>query len=132
MDNLLVSTVLGIVATTIATLLGWIGWLIKKRLEDSKQSGANQEEIRLLIEQFVRNQDVTLSVMKCMINGLQIALKSDDLQFQSAHDSGLMNGESVEQRRIIQKYLDDVQEMKESIDKVYINPVMGKKSEEGV
>lgn len=124
-NNVLVSSVLGIIATTIATLLGWIGWLVKKRLDDSKKSQANQEEMKLLIEQFVKNQDVTLSVMKCMIKGLQIALRSDDLQFQSAHNSGLMNGESVEQRKVIRSYMDEVNEMKESLNKVYINPIMG-------
>ena len=117
---------IGLAGTIIATLLGWIGWLIKKRIDDSQTARESQEEMRLLIEQFVNNQEITLDIMRNIVKGVQITLKSDDLQFQSAHDSGLMNGESVEQRKVIKDYLDDMTEVEKKLDKICVNRVIGK------
>lgn len=122
MEQILVP-VITVAGGIITTLLGWIGWLIKKRLEDGKKSTQDQEEMKILIEQFVQNQDVTMAVIRCLVKGMQITLKSDDLQFQSAHESGLMNGESVEQRKVIQEYFDEVKEMGDKLDKIYVNPL---------
>lgn len=117
---------IGLAGTVIATLLGWIGWLIKKRIDDSQTARESQEEMRLLIEQFVNNQEITLDIMRNIVKGVQITLKSDDLQFQSAHESGLMNGESVEQRKVIKDYLDDMTEVEKKLDKICVNRVIGK------
>ena len=117
---------IGLAGTIIATLLGWIGWLIKKRIDDSQTARESQEEMRLLIEQFVNNQEITLDIMRNIVKGVQITLKSDDLQFQSAHESGLMNGESVEQRKVIKDYLDDMTEVEKKLDKICVNRVIGK------
>ena len=116
---------ISVAGSIIATLLGWIGWLIKKRIDDSKMNRQSQEETRVLIEQFVNNQEITLDVMKNLINGLQLTLKSDDLQFKSIYESGLMNGESVQQRKEIQSYLHDMDGVKERLDKIHVNRILG-------
>ena len=116
---------ISVAGSIIATLLGWIGWLIKKRIDDSKANRQSQEETRVLIEQFVNNQEITLDVMKNLINGLQLTLKSDDLQFKSIYESGLMNGESVQQRKEIQSYLHDMDGVKERLDKIHVNRILG-------
>ena len=121
-----IAPLIGLAGTVFATLLGWIGWLIKKRLDDSQTARESQEEMKLLIEQFVNNQEITLDIMRNIVKGVQITLKSDDLQFQSAHESGLMNGESVEQRKIINAYLDDMTEVEKKLDKICVNRALGK------
>ena len=114
MENALVP-VIGVLGTIITTLLTWVGWLIKKRIDESKENTKYQEEMHLLISQFLDNQSLTLELIKEISRGLTLALKSDDLQFESFHKSGLMNGESVAHREMIEDYLKSVEDFDEKL-----------------
>ena len=102
--------VIGVLGTIITTLLTWVGWLIKKRIDESRENTKYQEEMHLLISQFLDNQSLTLELIREISKGLTLALKSDDLQFDSFHKSGLMNGESVAHREMIESYLKSVED----------------------
>lgn len=117
MDSTL-APIIGILGTVIATLLTWIGWLVKKRLDESKENLRYQEEMQILVDRFLDTQAITLELIKEISRGLTLALKSDDLQFKSFHDSGLMNGESVKHRKMIEEYLQSVENLDQRIGEI--------------
>ena len=94
-----------IIYPIIGALLLWIGWLIKVQLEDNKKSRELETELHETLNKFIKCQSLLLEGVKQIAEGLNTALKSDDLQFQHFHDSGIMNGESVQHRVEIRNQL---------------------------
>lgn len=94
-----------IIYPIIGALLLWIGWLIKEQIEDNKKSRELERELHDTLNKFIKCQGLLLEGVRQIAEGLNIALKSDDLQFQHFHDAGIMNGESVQHRAEIDDQL---------------------------
>lgn len=115
-----VTQMLSIAGAVCTALLTWIGWLIKKRVDDSKVHLQTQEELKLLISQFIDSQEILLSVSAEIVSGLKIALQADALQLKNAHETGLMNGESLEHLRVINDYMKNIEDMPKKLEQAKV------------
>ena len=87
-----------IFAPILSALLLWIGWLIKQQIKAREEQRKQQEEYSLSMLKVSDYFDATLATLAVITESLKASLQCHDIEFQSMHDSGMMNGESVEQR----------------------------------
>lgn len=107
-----------IVYPILAALLLWLGWLIKVQIENVQSSKKLNNEIYITLKTFHECQGVMLDSMRGISEGLMVALMSNDLQFQTFHDSGIMNGESVRHREQISEKLESLKQVVSNIQEM--------------
>lgn len=105
----------------IGALLLWIGWLVKEQIEDNKKSRQLEHKLHDTLNKFIKCQNLILEGVKQVAESLNVALKSDDMQFKYFHDAGIMNGESVQHRAEINDQLTKLSELVHDFDNLKEN-----------
>jgi len=123
-----------IFAPIVSALLLWIGWLIKREIESRDSQKRQQKEYILTLKRTSDFQDLTLEALMTIMDSLKVDLQSNDVQFVSFHNSGIMNGESVEYREKIHDELEKLNAVSEKIKAArqsYTNDIKKTGNEEG-
>lgn len=110
-----------LMSAILTALLGWIGWLVKNKIDENKSSEDTQTESMILMQQLLDNQRAYLQVLVELYKGVNLALSSDCLQFKAFHKSGLMNGDSEIQINKINKYFESVDDVLEELSSLDSN-----------
>lgn len=105
-------------APILSALLLWIGWLIKKQIDLKEAQRKQQEEYSLSMSKVSEYLDATVATLVAITETLKVSLQCHNIEFQSMHDSGMINGESVEQMAKISLEIARLEENAASIEKL--------------
>ena len=110
-----------ILAPILTALLSWIGLLIKRELETRDIRNKQQDDILAAIGNISLVMNTVVDSIIILSASVKVLSKCNEVELQSLHNSGVMNGQTEQQLNLIAdevRNLDELISRLQSIEKI--------------
>ena len=110
-----------ILAPILTALLSWIGLLIKRELETRDIRDKQQDDILAAIGNMSLVMNTVVDSITILSASVKVLSKCNEVELQSLHNSGVMNGQTEQQLKLIAdevRNLDELISRLQSIEKI--------------
>lgn len=110
-----------ILAPILTALLSWIGLLIKRELETRDTRDKQQDDILAAIGNISLVMNTVVDSITILSASVKVLSKCNEVELQSLHNSGVMNGQTEQQLNLIAdevRNLDELISRLQSIEKI--------------
>lgn len=110
-----------ILAPILTALLSWIGLLIKRELETRDTRNKQQDDILAAIGNISLVMNTVVDSIIILSASVKVLSKCNEVELQSLHNSGVMNGQTEQQLNLITdevRNLDELISRLQSIEKI--------------
>jgi hypothetical protein len=110
-----------ILAPILTALLSWIGLLIKRELETRDTRNKQQDDILAAIGNISLVMNTVVDSIIILSASVKVLSKCNEVELQSLHNSGVMNGQTEQQLNLIAdevRNLDELISRLQSIEKI--------------
>lgn len=110
-----------ILAPILTALLSWIGLLIKRELETRDIRDKQQDDILAAIGNISLVMNTVVDSITILSASVKVLSKCNEVELQSLHNSGVMNGQTEQQLNLIAdevRNLDELISRLQSIEKI--------------
>ena len=110
-----------ILAPILTALLSWIGLLIKRELETRDTRDKQQDDILAAIGNISFVMNTVVDSITILSASVKVLSKCNEVELQSLHNSGVMNGQTEQQLNLIAdevRNLDELISRLQSIEKI--------------
>ena len=110
-----------ILAPILTALLSWIGLLIKRELETRDIRDKQQDDILAAIGNISLVMNTVVDSITILSASVKVLSKCNEVELQSLHNSGVMNGQTEQQLKLIAdevRNLDELISRLQSIEKI--------------